>query len=323
MEYICCNLCGANEAHLVFKRKDLTYCISDEEFCVVRCRKCGLVYVNSRPTREEIHSYYPQEFYDTHTDPERLLREKERQLVLKYEYVKDMTPGRLLDIGPSKGEFMYFLQEKGWHVHGVEFSNKPPNLFNLDIFYGDLKAAGHRPQSFDLITLWGVLEHVYDPRGMLQDAANLLKDDGKIVILVTNFNSLPARFMRHDDVPRHTTLFTKHTMRKMLQLVGLKVENVYFNSELFGGSNRGILNYIMKLFAGEKIEAIVAMNRTRSRWHEFSSQIRGKHSRMMLKVDNIDIAITPYLDRLLDNLQFGLIMIVKARKEHSWQRYTT
>ncbi len=317
MEYICCNLCGANDTQLLFKRKDLTYCISEEEFCVVRCRKCALVYVNSRPTEEEIHSYYPEEFYDSHTDPERLLREKERQLILKYEYVKDMAPGRLLDIGPSKGEFMYFLREKGWEVHGVEFSKKPPNLFNLDVFYGDLKAAGYMPDFFDLITLWGVMEHVYDPYGMLQYAASLLKDHGKIVILVTNFNSLPARFMRHDDVPRHTTLFTKHTMRKMLQLAGLRVENFYFNSELFGGSNRGILNYFVKLLAGEKIEDIVVMNRSRDRWHQFSSQIRGKDSRMMLKVDNIDIAITPYLDRLLDKLQFGFIMIVKAGKTHS------
>lgn len=73
MEHIRCNLCGTDEAPLLFKRKDLAYCISEEAFCVVRCRKCELVCVNSRPTEEEIHSYYPEGYYDTDIDPERLL----------------------------------------------------------------------------------------------------------------------------------------------------------------------------------------------------------------------------------------------------------
>src|SRR6266851_781666 len=175
MEYICCPLCEADHTKLLFKRKDLTYYISDDAFCVVRCQRCGLIYVNPRPTAEEIHVYYPEEFYDTQLDAEQLLREKEQQLLLKYQYVKALRPGTLLDVGCSKGEFMYFMQQKGWEVHGIDFSTKPPNVFGLDIFYGAWEAAEYKPESFDLVTLWAVLEHVYDPKQLLAKINHVTK----------------------------------------------------------------------------------------------------------------------------------------------------
>lgn len=314
MEHICCSLCGANDTTLIFKRKDLTYYTSDEEFCVVRCRRCGLIYVNPRPNTEEIHAYYPEEFYDVQLDVEQLLREKEQQLLLKYQYVKDIKPGKLLDIGCSKGEFLFFMQQKGWKVRGIDFSVKPPNVFGLDIFYGDLCSAAYSPASFDLVTLWAVLEHVYDPKHILSKINKIIKPGGKIVLLVTNFNSLPARFMRQDDIPRHTTLFTKHTMRAMLQRTGFKPESFHFNCALFGGHNRGVLNYVVKLLAGERIEDIVAQNRSAARWHQFSAQLRGRDSDWMQKVDRTDIALMPYLDRCMDRLHAGFIMTARATK---------
>ena len=315
MEYIHCSLCGADDSRLLFKRQELMYQISADAFQIVRCRKCSLVYINPRPTEDEIHTYYPDEFYDTDIDAERLLLEKEQQLLMKYQYVKDMTPGKLLDIGCQKGEFMFFMQQKGWDVQGIDFSTKPPNVFGLDIFYGDLEAASYSNESFDLITMWAVLEHVYYPKHMLMKVNQLLKPNGKLVLLVTNFHSLPACFMRQDDIPRHTTLFTKRTMRDMLRRAGFTPDQFDFNCALFGGNNRGVLNYLVKLATGEKLEEIVAQNRTVNRWQEFSSQIRGKASRFMLRIDALDIALTPYLDRWLDFLHFGFIMIARATKE--------
>jgi SAM-dependent methyltransferase len=162
--------------------------------------------------------------------------------------------------------------------------------------------------------MWGVLEHVYDPMSVLRNASRLLKRGGRFLALVTNFNSLPARFMRHDDVPRHTTLFTKCILRDMLRKSGFEPERFYFNSELFGGTHRGVFNYLVKLALGEQIDDIVAQNRSIDRWYQFSSQIRGKQSNMMLKVDRFDIAVTPYLDRIMDWCGYGFIMICQATK---------
>ena len=314
MESVYCPLCGADDTRLMFKTEDYLYKTSEEKFRIVRCRRCRLVYVNPRPDADEIHAYYPPDFYQTTITKEQLLKEKERQNLLKYKYVSDMLPGRMLDIGPSKGEFMYFMQQKGWDVCGLEFSQKPPNVFDLDIYCGELRDANYVPESFDLITMWGVLEHVYEPLCMLRDAYCLLKCGGRFTALVTNFNSLPARLMRHDDVPRHTTLFTKRTMRSMLLKSGFEPERFYFNSELFGGTHRGVFNYLVKLAMGEQIDNIVSQNRSTDRWYQFSSQIRGKQSSVMLKVDRLDIAVTPYLDRIMDWCGDGFIMICQAIK---------
>ncbi|MBZ5497069.1 MAG: class I SAM-dependent methyltransferase [Acidobacteriia bacterium] len=270
--------------------------------------------MNPRPSDEEIHLFYPEEFYDSHLTAEGLLRAKDRQLALKFEYVRDLPAGRLLDIGCMKGEFMYFMQQRGWEVRGADFSTKPPNVFDLDIFYGDIESAGYSPGSFDLVTLWAVLEHVYYPKKMLASVYRLLRRGGKAVLLVTNFNSLPGRFMRHDDIPRHTTLFTRRTLGKMLQSTGFRPDRFDFNCDLFGGNNRGVLNYLVKLAAGEEIDEIVAQNRTSKRWQEFSSQVRGKPHQWMLKIDSLDIRFAPYLDRLMDRLRFGFIMIARATR---------
>lgn len=315
MEKINCPLCNSNQEKILFSRPDYTHQITDDAFNVVRCRKCGIVYVNPRPTEDEIHQYYPEEFYDININGEELLKTKQRQLLLKYQYISDLQPGVLLDVGCQKGEFMYFMQQKGWHVRGCDFSSKPPNVFGLDIFYGDFDLAGYSENSFDLITLWAVLEHVYNPEEMLKKLNRLLKPGGSIVMLVTNFYSLPASLMRHDDVPRHTTLFSKKTLAQMLKQAGYLPDFFRFNSELFGGTNRGVFNYLIKLLWGEKIENIVASNRRPERQHEFFAQLRGRDSIWMLIANRFDMAVYPFIDKLTDKLGFGFIMIAKATKK--------
>lgn len=315
MEHIKCHLCGGARSRLLFTRKDLVYKISEEEFNVVKCLDCGLVYVNPRPSESEIHSFYTDDYYCVDISKEALLKAKEDTLLAKFDKVKHIPPGRLLDIGCQKGEFLFFMQQKGWEVKGIDFSDAPPNLFGLDIFYGKLEEADFSPGSFDLITLWAVLEHVYYPREMLSEAHRLLKPGGKIVLLVTNIYSIPGRFMRHDDIPRHTTMFSKSTIKKMLKLTGFKVDKYYFGSDIFSGSTRGVFNYLIKLLAGEDINDIVEQNRSLD-WWDFSCTLNRRDSQLMRRIDRIDNAITPYLDRVMDILGYGFIMTIEATKSN-------
>ncbi len=314
MECITCPLCESDDADVLFERRDLTYGITDVAFMVVRCRRCALVYVNPRPTEIEIHKYYPEEFYDPVVDADQLLRDKQELLSLKYSYVKDITPGRLLEIGCAKGEFMMFMKQHGWNVSGVDFSNKPPNVFGLDIRYGSIESADFDDNSFDLVALWAVLEHVYSPKRMLREVCRLLKPGGALVLLVTNFNSLPARLMRQDDVPRHTTLFTSATISRLLKATGFTVNYVRCDHRLYGGTNRGLMNFLFKLAAGESIDEIVAQSRSASRWQQFSSELHGRKSPWMLKVDKADMSLTPRIDPVLDRLGLGFIMVVRAQR---------
>jgi 2-polyprenyl-3-methyl-5-hydroxy-6-metoxy-1,4-benzoquinol methylase len=311
MELVSCPLCASERHELIFERPDHTHTVTDERFRVVRCCDCGFVFVNPRPDRNEIHRYYPDEFYDTTVSPHDLLAQKRETLEARLRLVGDQPPGALLDVGCQKGEFLEQMRRRGWRVSGVEFSGKPPNLFGLPIFYGRLEAAPFPPQSFDLITLWAVLEHVHDPMSVLRRVRELLKPRARALVLVPNFNSIPGRFLRHDDVPRHLLMFTKTTFRRAARAAGLTVVKFHFGNDVFSGSTRGTLNYLYKLLHGERLGDIVAQNRTPGRWLEFANQLNGRSDDSMLRVDRLDIKMTPWLDRIVDRLGLGFIMTVE------------
>ena len=314
-ENISCPICDGLSFSKIFSRPDYLYTTTSHPFDVVRCKNCKLVFVNPRPSEADIHSFYPDNFYNTDLTAEETIIDKCKSLAGKYEKVKALPKGNLLDIGCAKGEFLYMMKVKGWNVTGFDFSTTPPNLFNLDIKYGELDKASLMPEQYDLVTLWGVLEHVYHPAKMLRAINKLVKPGGSLVMLVTNFNSIPMRFMRHDDVPRHTTMFTKSTMTKILEQTGFSPVNYYFDQDIFGGSHRGLLTYIAKSFAGEKLDEIVAQNRTPDRWNEFTTQLIGRDSHFIRMVDQFDSQITPLIDKIAAVFGFGAIMTVRAIKK--------
>jgi SAM-dependent methyltransferase len=315
LQLVPCPLCGGEDHKLCFKRRDHTHLVTREEFRVVSCRTCGFVFVNPRPTLEAMHMYYPPDFYQVDCTPEQLLEEKKATLDARLRLLRGLPPGRLLDVGCQKGEFLYVMKQQGWEPYGVEVSPTPPNIFGLPIYYGQLSDAPLQTEFFDLITLWAVLEHAHDPVGVLRSMHRLLKPSGRAYILLPNFNSIPARFMRHDDVPRHLVMFTPRTLRRAAAAAHLTVRRIVYSDEIFSGSTRGVLNYGWKLIHGEAIQDILAQNREPGRWQEFAAHLRGRPSRSMLFVDRLDIKIYPHLDRLLNWLGFGFTMTAELGRE--------
>ncbi|MGM4961890.1 class I SAM-dependent methyltransferase [Tardiphaga sp. 1201_B9_N1_1] len=314
LETVACNLCGSKATKHLFSTKDYRFLVDDRDFNVVKCTNCGLVYVNPRPDENDIHRYYNNDFYNAEETPEAAFLGVKDRILGMAAHVKKYPVGRLLDVGCYRGEFIYHMKGLGWDTSGVEFSSRPPNLFNQDIFYGDVADAPFKEQSFDVITIWAVFEHVYDPRKILRSVNRLLKPGGALIVLVPNYNSLPARFMHHDDVPRHITMFTKKTLDRMLREEGFAAQSWECGQDVYGGSARGWLNFLVKRLAGEPMGDIQAQNRSVERWPEFSRQIRGKDSAFMKKVDDFDVWLTPHLDKVLDRLMLGFIMTVHARK---------
>jgi SAM-dependent methyltransferase len=298
--------------------RDYRFLTDQVDFSVVRCLDCSLVRVNPRPLEADIHRYYHDDFYRGQDSPEEALANADPRSRAQAGHVNRYPRGRLLDIGCFHGEFMEHMRAGyAWEVAGVEFSTRPPNHYGLDIFYGDIANAPYPDASFDVITLWAVLEHVYDPNRMLAQAHRLLKPGGVVIILVPNFNSIQARFMCQDDVPRHLTMFTRKTLGRMLRNNALEPIDWSCGQDLYGGSIRGWLNFVVKRLGGEPMTEILAQNRPADagRWPEFAGYLDGRPSPVVRRADEIDQWLAPRLDRVLDRLGFGFIMTVHARKK--------
>ena len=206
------------------------------------------------------------------------------------------------------------MARRGWQVKGVELSRTPPNVFELPIHYGRLDSAPFEPRSFDVVTLWAVLEHLHDPVETLRRVENLLAGSGRAFVLVPNFRSIPGRMMRHDDVPRHLLMFTPSTLRRAAGLAGLRVRRIVFSDDIFSGSTRGILNFLVKLTFGETYDEVLSQNRSAERWHEFAGALAGRPSSFMSWVDSLDQRLTPSLDAIVRKIRCSFIMTAELER---------
>ena len=313
LERICCPLCEGDRHEVLFRRRDDRLRTDRRLFPIVRCLDCDFVFLNPRPNASEIHRYYSSAFYRSEELPEEALRLHRRKLDAMCRWLSHLPPGKLLDVGCFKGEFMHEMVKRGWSAKGVEFSSVPENNYGLDIFYGDVAALPDVPR-YDATTLWAVLEHVADPRRTIEECARLTRRGGRLFILVPNFNSIPGRFLRHDDVPRHLMMFTRRTLARLLGECGFAVRRCVCEQDIYMGSVRGLFNFLVKRLHGEPTDEILAQYLFVDRWVEFARHINGVPRKLMERVDNFDIRWYATLDRMLDRSGFGFIMVTEAER---------
>jgi SAM-dependent methyltransferase len=315
-----CPVCGSASSKLLFFVKDYGRRISDERFGVRRCRECGCGYLSPRPSEDEIARFYDESYFWSHEghagpiSPEEVVAKRKSQLEAKAACLRDMSPGRLLDIGAQKGEFLWFMAQRGWRVEGVEISDRVLNQFGEPIRYGDFLTMNLPVGAYDCITMWAVLEHVYQPRAFARKVSGLLRPGGRFVALVTNFNSVQGRWFRGDDYPRHLTFFTRRSLTRLLTDVGLNVRSFWTDQKCFGGSLHGGFVFGTKLLFGYSAEEIFHEWRQDQDPLLFCCKWRGKPSSVMRQVSRIDRAVTLLPEKFLDLAGFGFNMCVIAEK---------
>lgn len=313
-----CPICGSGESRHLFDTRDYVFQVSPHTFGVRECQRCGAGYLSPRPPASEIGRYYPEAFYWSWEGGEgqiafpEIVAKRQTQLRAKSDWLKDQPPGRLLDIGAQKGEFLWYMRERGWQVQGVEMDEKVPNPAQLPIRYGDFLEMDFGEERFDAITFWAVLEHVYEPARFIEKASNMLKPGGRLVVLVTNLNSIQSRWYQADDYPRHLTLFTQSSVKQLCAANRLQLQRLSTDQQIFGGSLSGGLVYAIKRALGYSTEQAMTEWKQLDDADRFWCQWRGRPSALMKLVSRIDRVLTWPVEKVLDRLGHGFILTFSA-----------
>ncbi len=220
--------------------KAVDYTVSKEEFTIVKCDKCNFHFTNPIPLKENIGDYYKSESYISHSSTNKGLVNKLYQLVRKFtlkqkvKLVKGLNVGNeILDIGAGTGHFINKCNESGLISLGLE-PDKDARRFGKENFNVDIRPLEDLfslpNKSKDLITMWHVLEHVYELRNDLDKITRILRDTGRLVIAVPNMNSYDAKhykeFWAAYDLPIHLYHFTPNDIVNLFDQYNMVLEKV-------------------------------------------------------------------------------------------------
>lgn len=187
-----CNLCGSKEVSIL-----ATLSRRGEPLRSVICSKCGLVW--SDPLPSNLHNFYENDYrvsYKGNYSPKlkHILRAGNVALSRHRQIERLLaTPLTVLDVGSGGGEFSYLLETLGHHVTGIEpnkgYAEYSIREYGLTVQVGFVQDIIIPQQSFDLITIWHVLEHTEDPFAVLTKLHSLLKPQGIVVVEVPNIEA--------------------------------------------------------------------------------------------------------------------------------------
>ncbi|WP_412559593.1 class I SAM-dependent methyltransferase [Winogradskyella sp. MIT101101] len=263
--------------------------VSGETFQLLYNDELDMLETFPQPKAENLSDYYNSENYISHTDTKRNLLERVYHIVrsislkrkLKLINAFKSEDKTLLDIGCGTGDFLETAQNDGWQITGIEPNKNARQIANSktnnSVFEID-HLADLEQNTFDVITLWHVLEHLPNLDMHAKLFKRLLKPNGRLVIAVPNFKSYDAKhyqnFWAAYDVPRHLWHFSKTSISKMFQPQNLKVVKIlpmvfdaYYVSLLSEKYKSGWMNPLRAFWIG------MQSNQKAKRSKEYSSHI--------------------------------------------------
>jgi 2-polyprenyl-3-methyl-5-hydroxy-6-metoxy-1,4-benzoquinol methylase len=257
------------------------YSVSHEKFKLSKCSNCELKFTNPRPTQNDIAPYYDFPEYYSHEDKISNITQAIYSYIRKYavnskvELFNTLKPtkGNLLDYGCGTGELVAKAKSKGWNVEGVEPNDKARNYASDKTQITIKKEFESTEQTYDVISLFHVLEHIHELRKTIKKLVTNLKSGGYIIIAVPNPESFDAKKYGNHwagwDVPRHLYHFNGKSMKIFATEFGLELENVlpmkfdsYYVSLLSEGYQNPkqpiLVRYWKSFITGRKSNSIAA-----------------------------------------------------------------
>ena len=246
------------------------YSVTKEDFLLVHDEQLDLLVTKPQPQTSDLWRYYNSEDYISHTSSKRSLLEKVYHRVRELAIQKKLNllnqvqkKGNLLDIGAGTGDFLAAAKADGWKTNGVEPNESARKLASEKGLIIDEDTSSLESASFDIITMWHVLEHVPDYDAQISELKRLIKPTGTIIIAVPNYKSFDAQYYKEFwaayDVPRHLWHFSKVAIAKIFGQHNLIVKRIepmkfdsYYVSLLSEKYKTGKMNYFKAFYIGLK-----------------------------------------------------------------------
>lgn len=253
-----CNFCDSRNFRVLFYGRDKNFDVPGK-FPILKCKKCGLIFIGIRINQKKLEEYYPKEYYSFNKiDPNSLKLRVKMLLYNLYFNPKNknklfsliflpllpfsrgiiISPNKkLLDIGSGSGQFLYEMKGFGMKEYGIEpgnFDKESAKKYGLNIKKTDLIKEKYPNEYFDIITINHVLEHVSNPTKIIREIHKILKENGWLIIGVPNYRSLAYLLFRKNwyqlDIPRHLYDFSDKTLVRKLEKEGFRVDKIRYNS---------------------------------------------------------------------------------------------
>lgn len=272
-----CVACLSKDVQMYITLED--HSISKEKFNIAQCNQCGFKFTQDPPAEDDCGRYYQSDNYVSHSDTSEGLINKIYHIVRnvmlsrKFGLIRSLKSKKtLLDVGSGTGYFPHYMKVKGYEVTGIEVDDKARNYsitkFGLEVYTPDDFKSGKIKGTFGFITLWHVLEHLYEPDEYLQLFSKHLEEGGHLIIAVPNHDSYDAKvykaYWAAYDVPRHLWHFHPKSLQILAARNGFEVLakksmpfDPFYNamlSEKYLGRSLGLLRALfhgkMALFSG-------------------------------------------------------------------------
>lgn len=194
-----------------------------ERAYLCNCNACGMVFARRIPTDNELLTYYKNYGVNNYLSP--LTIKRYNELLDKFEPYRKTN--KLLDVGCGIGFFLLEAKKRGWEVYGTELSHDSAQVCTekgIKIHEGTISTSNFGDQSFDIITSFEVIEHIYNPQTELIEFNKLLRSGGLVYITTPNFNSLLRNRLgpKYNVIayPEHLAYFTPKTLKKLFKDFG-------------------------------------------------------------------------------------------------------
>jgi 2-polyprenyl-3-methyl-5-hydroxy-6-metoxy-1,4-benzoquinol methylase len=225
---ISCSTCGSGQVSEFLSAPDRFHLRTDI-YRLDRCSTCGTVWQADPPSPAHMALHYTEDYHRAIMaagEGSAAERWKEQvKLIAKYK-----SGGKVLDTGCSSGGFLSTMKGPNWQLYGIEMEGSTAERARAntgaEVFVGDVVDAPYLRESFDVITCFDVLEHVYSPRQFLSKVKEWLKPGGLYYAMMPNIDSWEAKLFGSYwfglELPRHITHFSPRSLRHLLTKMGFE-----------------------------------------------------------------------------------------------------